>query len=68
MEDSETIKRAHEANVKRLIEEFGEGWGDRIRVIYAKARDAAELKARVREFTPIFLYREVRGVLESMDT
>ncbi|OYT53431.1 MAG: hypothetical protein B6U72_05615 [Candidatus Altiarchaeales archaeon ex4484_2] len=68
MDHSETNRKAHETNIRRLIDEFGESRGDRIRRVYENAKEAAEVKARVGDFTPIFIYREVRSMLKSMGT
>jgi len=65
MDYSETISKAHESNVRRLIDEYGADKKERIQQIYSSLRKTEEERARIHEFTPIFIYRQVRSILDS---
>lgn len=65
MDTSDVLEKAHRNNIEKLLEEFGENRKKEITETYANMRMSAEKSARIREFTPIFLYRTLREALRT---
>lgn len=65
MDTADVLEKAHKSNVERLLEEFGEHRKDEILETYNDMRFSAEKSAKIREFTPIFLYRTLRETLRT---
>jgi hypothetical protein len=65
LDTTDVLEKAHKSNVERLLEEFGVRRKDEILETYDKMRFSAERNAKIRDFTPIFLYRTIREALRT---
>lgn len=65
METTDVLEKAHKNNIERLLEEFGEDRKAEIVKTYTNMRLSAERSAKIRDFTPIFLYRTLREALRT---
>lgn len=63
LDNSETIEKAHQTNIERLIDEFGVNRREEIVRFYETARNRDEQDARIMDYLPIFVYRTVRSIL-----
>ncbi|MFZ2456735.1 MAG: hypothetical protein WAX07_09690 [Candidatus Altiarchaeia archaeon] len=65
METTDVLEKAHKGNVDKLLEEFGQNRKNEILETYNNMRKSAEKSAKIRDFTPIFLYRTLREALRT---
>lgn len=65
---TDILEKSHKTNLQRLIEEFGAGRREEICSIYSGMRDASEQQARIKDYTPIFVYRNARDCLRERGT
>lgn len=65
MDTSDVLEKAHKGNIDRLLEEFGDNRKKEILETYTNMRLSAEKSAKIREYTPIFLYRTLREALRT---
>jgi len=61
----DVLEKAHKSNIERLLEEFGENRKKEIVETYTNMRLSAEKNAKIRDFTPIFIYRTLREALKT---
>ena len=60
MAEAGNTERVHKTNIERLIEEFGQEHQVGITSLYDSMRLSTESNVKIKDFTPIFLYRTVR--------
>lgn len=62
----EIRKKSHEANIRKLIDEFGSTYSeDHIRAVYESQRMTKESEAKILTFSPKFRYDEVKEILKA---
>lgn len=65
METTDVLEKAHKSNIEKLLEEFGLNRKAEIVETYNNMRNSADRSAKIRDFTPIFLYRTLREALRT---
>lgn len=63
MKNMAVVERTHEANIVRLVEEFGIRKEKRIREVYNKKREYMESNTTSTDFLAIIAYKKVRESL-----
>lgn len=61
---TDILQKAHKTNIQRLLEEFGDARGEEIQKVYSVVRDDCEANARIKDYSPIFVYRNVKDLLK----
>jgi hypothetical protein len=65
LETTDVLEKAHKSNIDRLLEEFGQHRKNEILETYNNMRRSTERSAKIRDFTPIFIYRTLREALRT---
>jgi hypothetical protein len=65
LETTDVLEKAHKSNIEKLLEEFGQNRKKEILETYNNMRYSADRSAKIRDFTPIFLYRTLREALRT---
>ena len=60
---TDILQKAHKTNIQRLLEEFGHARGEEIHRLYGKMCADCETNARIKDYSPIFVYRSVKDAL-----
>ena len=63
MKDISVVERTHEANIVRLLKEFGPRKEKEIRKVYQTKRDYIENNSSAIDFSAIITYKKVRESL-----
>jgi len=62
---TDILQKAHKTNIQKLLEEFGHARGEEIHRLYGKMCADCETNARIKDYSPIFVYRSVKDALRA---
>jgi hypothetical protein len=65
LETTDVLEKAHKSNIEKLLDEFGLNRKNEILETYNNLRNSTDRNAKIRNYTPIFLYRTLRDALRT---